>query len=101
MAKKEGFLGFGIFPIFRRGSRKKRPRGPETPRPPREIGRVASSMKSANPEISREQAIETIAESEWAQEWAESMCSLGGRKATKECIRRMSRDLAKEVYEAA
>lgn len=101
MAKKEGFLGFGIFPIFRRGSRKKRPRGPETPRPPRELGRVASSMKSANPEISREQAIETIAESEWAQDWARSMCSLGGRKPTPGCIERLSRHVAEEVYEGA
>lgn len=71
------------------------------PEAPRELKRVAGAMKSANPEISREQAIKAIAGSEWAQDWATAMCSLGGRKATPECVKRMSRSLAEEVYRKA
>jgi len=64
---------------------------------PPEIDKIAKS----NPELTYEQRIKAIAESEWAKGWAEGMCNLVAPELTGEekekCVERMARILATRV----
>ena len=64
---------------------------------PEEVEKVASS----NPELTREQRIEAVSETEWAQGWAGGMCGLVSPELTGEeremCIARLAWKLAERV----
>jgi len=62
-------------------------------RVPPEVEEIASS----NPELTREQRVESIAGSRWAQGWAEGLCRLVTGEAKPECVSRMSKTLAERV----
>jgi len=57
--------------------------------------------EKASPELTREERIRAIAESEWAQEWSQGMCSfvegVPEEKVSPRCKHRLSRMLAREV----
>jgi len=57
--------------------------------------------EKASPELTREERIRAIAESEWAQEWATGLCSfvegVPEEKVSPRCKHRLSRTLAREV----
>ena len=66
------------------------------------VREVIHKIKFSNPEpISREEAIEIISQSDWAQNWAKSMCSLAGITPThpdyESCVERLSRRVAEKV----
>jgi len=66
------------------------------------VREVIHKIKFSNPEpISREEAIEAIAESKWAQHWAEGMARLAGLTPAspewEETIERLSRRVAESV----
>jgi len=64
---------------------------------PEEVEKIASS----NPELTREERIKAVSETDWAQGWAKGMCSLVAPELTIEererCIGRMARKLAERV----
>ena len=68
-----------------------------TVRVPEKVEKVASS----NPELTREERIEAVSETDWAHGWGKGMCSLVAPELTgrerEECIGRMARTLAERV----
>lgn len=68
----------------------------------REVNRVRKKLLGGNPHpISREEAISIVAQTEWAQNWAKSMCRLAGLTPThpdyESCVERLSRRVAEKV----
>lgn len=68
-----------------------------TVRVPEEVLEIASE----NPELTREERVKAISESEWARGWGEGMCRLVAPELVGEerekCVSRMSRILAERV----
>jgi len=62
-------------------------------RTPPEVVEIASS----NPELTREDRIKAIAESEWATEWAKAMSVFVTGEEAPEVVERLSRTLAEKV----
>ena len=64
---------------------------------PEEVKKLASS----NPELTREDRIKAVSETDWAHGWGRGMCSLVAPelmgKEREECIDRMARKLAEKV----
>jgi len=64
---------------------------------PEEVEKIISS----NPELTMEDRIKAVAETEWARGWARGMCSLVApelaSKEREECISRLARKLAERV----
>lgn len=50
-----------------------------------------------NPELTREERIEAIKETEWTKGWAEGMCRLVEDMVEPECVERMKTTLAERV----
>jgi len=63
------------------------------PEVPFNVEDLTRSLKKAN--VSKEQAIKTLAESEFAKKWAKSMCKVD----SEECVTTFSEGLAEYVYE--
>jgi len=66
------------------------------------VREVIHRIKFSNPEpISREEAIEIVSKSDWAQNWAKSMCRLAGLTPThpdyESCVERLSRRVAERI----
>lgn len=62
-------------------------------RAPPEVVELASS----NPELTREERIKAVAESEWGQGWARGMARLVTGEEAPEVVERLSRTLAERV----
>jgi len=62
-----------------------------------EIPPEVEKMAKENPELTREQRIEAIAKSDWAQGYARGVCRWVTGEATPECVDRLSRQLAEKV----
>jgi len=64
---------------------------------PEEVEKIASS----NPELTREERIKVVSETDWARGWAKGMCTLVAPelagKEREECMSRMARKLAERV----
>ena len=64
---------------------------------PPEVEEIASS----NPELTREERIKAVAETDWARGWGRGMCSLVAPELTgkerEECMSRMARKIAEKV----
>ena len=64
---------------------------------PPEVEKAASS----NPELTREERVKAVAETDWARGWGRGMCSLVAPELVgeerEECIDRMARKLAERV----
>ena len=63
-------------------------------RAPPEVVELASS---SNPELSREERIKAVAESEWGRGWARGMARLVTGEEAPEVVERLSRTLAEKV----
>jgi len=65
---------------------------------PPEVEEIVSS----NPELTREERIKAVSETDWAHGWGKGMCSLVSPslagKEREECISRMARKLAERVF---
>ena len=62
-------------------------------RAPPEVVEIASS----NPELTREERVKAISESEWATGWAKGMARLVTGEEKPEVVERLSRTLAERV----
>jgi len=64
---------------------------------PEEVNKIATS----NPELTREERVKAVAETDWAQGWATGMCRLVSPELVEEekegCIKRMAQKLAERV----
>ena len=52
---------------------------------------------SSNPELTREERIESIATSSWARGYAEGVCRWVTGEAKPECVERLARQVAEKV----
>lgn len=67
-----------------------------------EVRRIKKQLRLGNPNpITREEAIEVVAGTEWAKHWAEGMCRLTGITPEKpewsSCVERLSRKAAERI----
>jgi len=62
-------------------------------RAPPEVVEIVSS----NPELTREERIKAVAESEWGQGWAKGMAKFVTGEEAPETVERLSRTLAEKV----
>jgi len=66
----------------------------------RDVARTIHKLKFSNPEpITREEAIEAIAESKWARNWAASMLRLAGVSPMEPDYEERLEELARKVAE--
>jgi len=65
-----------------------------------EVRRVMSQSKSGNP-VSKEEAIDIVAGTEWAQGWADGMCRMAGLSPGtteyEQCFDKLTTKVASEV----
>ena len=65
-----------------------------------EVRKIMYEARHGNP-VSREEAIETVASTEWAQNWADGMCRMAGltpgTEEYKQCFDKLTTKVAKEV----
>jgi len=67
-----------------------------------EVRGALKKIRGANPHpVSRQEALEIVSRTEWAQNWAKGMCSLAGiPRGTPEfekCVRRLSWRVAEKI----